>query len=109
VKSYSGQTVAAGGSAEVDLTPPPGLEWMVDHISVSSGSTTNNTCKCFLNQRFICGTNIGTADSADGSPVPVRNADVLRFVWAGVSSGAVCAVQVLVREDVVGYGLTHGA
>lgn len=107
MKPYSGQVTAgaSGGSAEIDLTPPPRYDWLVYHIAVSSTSVTNCTCSIFLNQRFICGTNIGTADSADGSPVPMRGGDQLRFVWNGLSPRAVCNVQILTEELVIGQGL----
>lgn len=106
VKAVSAQAVAGSfGAAEADLTPPPGYQWMVYHISVFANSTTNCTCSVYLNQRFICGTTIGTADSADGSPVPMNFSDSIRFVWNGVSNGAVCNVQILVEEAVIGQGL----
>lgn len=106
MKPYSGQAIAnAQGVAEIDLTPPPRYDWLVGHIAVSSNSTSNCTCSVNLNQRFICGTNIGTADSADGTPVPLRNGDTLRFVWAGCSAGAVCIAQILTDEAVIGQGL----
>lgn len=106
MRAYNGQgTVLAGGTVEVDITPPPGYQWEVNHIGISNNSTTNSTCSVFLNQRFICGSNIGNADSADGTPVPVHYGDTIRFVWNGASTGTVCNVTILVDESRVGSPL----
>ena len=103
MKPYSGQAVAnAQGVAEIDLEPPPRYNWLVYHIAVSSSSTNNCTCTVNLNQSFICGTNIGTGDSADGSPVPLRNGDQLKFIWNQCSPGAICKVKILTEEQIVG-------
>lgn len=110
MKTVSGQQNAnAAGVAEVDLTPPPGYNWFIDHIAISSTSSIFSNCQVFLNQQFICGSNIGNADSADGSPIPVRYGDNVRFVWANCSVGAACKATVLVREAGIGSGLLAGA
>lgn len=103
MKPYSAQAVAtASGTAEADITPPPGHKWLVYQMAISSTSALFSSCQCFVNQRFMCGSNIGNADAADGSPLVVNFSDTLRFVWGNVTPGATCNVQLLVDEAVVG-------
>lgn len=104
MKPYSGQNNvdSTGDPCEVDISPPGGYQWLVYQISVSNNGSTDCTASVFLNQRFICGTNIGTQDAADGSPVPVRTGDTLRTIWSGASPGSTCGVQILVEEWLMG-------
>lgn len=105
----SGQvTVSAIQAAEVDLTPAGAYQWLVYQIALSASGSSVVTASVFLNQRFICGTNIGNQDAADGSPVPVRNGDTLRIVWTGCPVGTVCNAQLLVEESVAGQQLSGG-
>lgn len=108
MKSYNGQGKALGLTAEIDFTPPPGYEWLVDHIAVSCDGTSNCTAAVYLNQRFICGTSVASNDSADGSPIPVRAIDQVRIVWSNESVGANVYATLLVREGIQGQGLTTG-
>lgn len=101
----SGGQADAGGRCEVDMAPPAGYVWQVTNISVTSNSIGAPTCSVFLNTTFVCGTNIGTQDSADGSPVPVRQGDTLRLVWSGAQVGSSCSVLIIVQEDITGSGL----
>lgn len=103
-QSYSGSAKVVGGTAEVDLTPPAGYIWLVTNISVTSNSPTS-TCSVYLNSRFMCGTNLGGGDSADGSPIPVNSADTIKFVWNNATNGSICSVQIIVNEDLIGSGL----
>lgn len=108
MKSVSAQTVAGptvGGSAEVDFTPAPGMQWMVYHIGISCNGTLACICQVYLNQKFLLGSNDGTADSADGAPIPMQSNDQLRFVWTNTSPGAVVAVNMLVEEATIGQGV----
>lgn len=108
MKSVSAQTTAGptvGGTAEVDFTPAPGMQWMVYHIGISCAGTLPCICRVFLNQKFLLGSNDGTADSADGSPIPMQSNDMLRFVWSNTSPGAVVSVNMLVEEAVIGLGV----
>lgn len=103
MKPYSGQAIGkADGTAEVDLTPPPGYTWEVYQIGLTSNSTTATTCSVFVNQRFYCGSNLGNQDAADGSPLSVKFSDVLRIVWSNCSVGAICNAYILVEETGVG-------
>lgn len=103
MKPYSAQGIAnAAGVAEADFTPPPGYVWDVYQIGVQSSSATPSTCSVFINQRFYCGSNIGNQDAADGSPLTVKWADVLRIIWSQCSPGAVCNGYLQVDERAVG-------
>ena len=106
MKPASGQSIAnASGTAEVDLIPPAAYQWLVYQIAISTNSVQTSTASVFLNQRFICGSNIGNQDAADGSPVPVRTGDQLRVVWSNCNAGSVCNVQLLVEEYLMGQAL----
>lgn len=106
MKPYSGQAIAnAAGVAEIDLIPPAAYQWLVYQIGLSTSSVFSTTAQVFLNQRFMCGSNTGNADAADGSPIPVRTGDTLRIVWRGATPGAICNVQVLVEEYLMGQQL----
>lgn len=106
MKPYSGQAVAnAAGVAEIDLVPPAAYQWLVYQIGLSAGSSTSSTASVYLNQRFMCGSNTGNADAADGSPIPVRTGDTLRIVWNNCSQGAICSAQILVEEYLMGQPL----
>lgn len=112
MKPYSGQGVAgntAGQQVEIDLTPPPGYIWEVYQIGITTNSTTATTCQVFVNQRFYCGSNVGNADAADGSPLSVKFSDTLRLIWSNVSAGAVCNVYIQVEEYLVGQGPQYGS
>ena len=106
MKPYKGQAIAnAAGVAEVDLAPISTYDWEVYQIAISSTSAAFSTAQVFLDTRFMCGSNIGNADAADGSPITVRNGSSLRIVWNGCTPGAVCIVQILVMEGVIGSGV----
>ena len=106
MKPYSGQAVASAlGVAEVDLVSPPQYQWLVYQMGISTSSSKGSSCSVFLNQRFMCGSNTGNADAADGSPIPVRAGDTLRVQWNGCSPGAICNVQILVEEYLMGQQL----
>lgn len=108
MKAVSAQAIAGpvpGGTVEVDFTPPPGMQWMVYHMGINCTGTLPCVCMVYLNQRFICGSNDGTADSADGAPIPMNFSDQLRAVWSNTSPGAVVTVQLLVEEANIGLGL----
>jgi hypothetical protein len=107
MKPYSGQGIAGNSptqSVEVDLTPPPGYIWEVYQIGITTTSVTATQCSVYVNQRFYCGSNVGNADAADGSPLSVKYSDLLRFVWSNVSAGAVCNVYIQVEEYLIGSG-----
>lgn len=91
-----------GGSVEVDLAPPPGYNWSVNHIAVSNNATKNSVCQIFVDDKFICGTNIGNADSADGTPVPIYDGNTLKAIWPSVTAKAVCTLTIIVDEGLVG-------
>lgn len=101
----SGATVDASGSAEVDFQPATGYVWQVTNISVNNSGLGAPTCSVYLNSTFICGTNIGLGDSADGSSVPVRPGDTLKLVWTGATPGSQSAAVIIVQESTVGSGL----
>lgn len=103
MKTYSGQAIAdSNGNAEADITPPNGYFWSATHLSVESNSAALCSVSVFLNQRFVCGSSVGNQDSADGSPIPVKSGDQLRFVWASCTPGAVCNAQAIVMEGLTG-------
>lgn len=94
-------TAANNGIAEVDLTPPPGYTWKVSQIGINNNSTNQSICSVFVNQRFMCGSNVGNADAADGTVLTIKNGDTLRIVWNKCSTGAVCNVQLVVDEELI--------
>lgn len=103
MKPYSAQGIGnAAGTAEADLTPPPGYVWDVYQIAVETNSTSASTCSVYINQRFYCGSNIGNQDAADGSPLTVKWSDELRVIWSGVTQGAACNVYIQVDEKAIG-------
>lgn len=102
-KPYSGQAIAgANGAAEKDFTPPSTFNWDVYQIGITSTSVLPSTVSVYLDAKFMCGSNIGNADAADGSPITVRNGSTLKIIWAGCTPGAVCTVNLLVYENVTG-------
>lgn len=104
MKPYSGQVTVPPNSmtAEIDISPPAGYQWLVYQISVSNTGTSSSDVSVYLNQRFVCGSSAGNQDSADGSPVPVRSGDSLRAVWSAATAGSVCNLQILVTEWLMG-------
>lgn len=100
LRSYSNLNKGTG-SVEVDLSPPPGYKWLVNHIAISSNSTTNSSCSIFVDDRFFCGSNIGNGDSADGTPLVVNEGNTLRAVWNGVTN-ATCKLSIIVEQVGVG-------
>jgi hypothetical protein len=99
-KAVSNQNIvpATLNTVEVDLGPTSGLQWEVQQITVENNGLLSCSCSVYLNQRFICGTNQGSQDSADGSSVFVRSGDSLRAVWSNASPLSLCIVQLLVIE-----------
>lgn len=102
-------TADATGTVTANLVPPPGYAWSVNHIAISSNSNTNSTCSIYKNSDFICGTNIGNGDSADGTPVPIRQGDTLSAIWKGISNKAVCKLLAIVDEVIAGAGRPVGS
>lgn len=100
-------TVVSGGSVEVDFTPPSTYDWLVNQIAIESNSVLFSQARVFLNQKFMCGSNIGNQDAADGSPIIVRNGSTLRIVWSGCTNGSLCIAHLIVEQGVIGSGVNQ--
>ena len=92
-------TASAGGTALVRTPAVPGAQqWVVDAISIATTSSLAGDAVVCLGDpstsSFICGTNAGNNDSADGSPITIAEGQYISIGWTGQTPGAKCAANV---------------
>lgn len=89
----------ASGVAVINTQPPSGYNWTINHIGISSNSTSNCTLQVTQNGTPICGSSTGTGDAADGGPMHVHDTDTVTLTWSGCSNGAICKASLIVDEE----------
>jgi hypothetical protein len=89
----------AAGVATVNKQCPNGYIWTLRHIGISGSGALSPTCSIYQNNNFICGSQTGNNDAADGSPMVVYDTDTVTITWNGCTVGAVLQATLLVDED----------
>lgn len=91
-------TAPASGIATVSKQPPSGYKWNIRHIGISCNGSLLSTCSVFQNGAFVCGSQSGNNDSADGASILLQDGDTLTLTWSGASPASVCTAVLLVDE-----------
>src|SRR5690348_11603188 len=66
----------------------PSHIFIIEQIAIQVDGGTNGACIVEVGNDFICGTNSGSLDSADGTPAIVLHpGETLRISWTGVTTG----------------------
>jgi hypothetical protein len=105
LKRYSNTVIIpTGGIGSITFTPPSTYEWEVNQIAVSSTGTAVSTASVSIDGQFICGSNNGDQDSADGSPLLVNNGSTMTITWVGATVGSTCTATIQTTEVEIGAG-----
>lgn len=92
-------TVAANGTATVDISPTSNWAWSVTQVSIEIATApVGATCVMRLDGTFVTAL-IPTGDVAAGDPpVLVQPGQTLRVAWSGCTPGTVGTVLVFYDE-----------
>lgn len=85
------------GTAIVMVTPTTNQSWTISHLTVEivPAATAQSKATIRLEQAFICGSNQGNGDTADGSPIVVAAGQALYITWTGAPPGAVATAMLI--------------
>lgn len=83
---------------QILINPPSGYEWSVEHIGINTNSAQPTQCTVSRNNVFVCGSESGNLDSADGAPILLKDGDELELLWINVQDTPVCTALLIVTE-----------
>lgn len=75
------------GNGTIEYTDPSHI-YIIEQVAIQVDGGTNGSCIVEIGNDFICGTNSGSLDSADGTPpIVLHPGETLRISWVGVANG----------------------
>lgn len=98
-------TAGAGGTATVrTVAVPENHVWSIDMVVVATGSAAAGEALVYTGEpgvsSFVCGSQAGNNDTADGAPITLLEGQYLSIGWTGQVPGSTCIARLHLTDQV---------